>query len=342
MTVGPTETPAGPASKRPQLIGAFVAPLTKNPTSALGKRTRFVYLALLAPPFGWLAVAQYRRARVANRKCDFYEARVLMQKSRTWCWYAVSMLVFILFLGFAAALATASNHALIRTFFNGKILWNSAPQILAGFWLNVRLFIIVELFVLPWAFFVTLIRLMPGKPGRPMRALAVLYVDVFRGMPAVIVIYLIAFGVPVANLPVIGNLTSFQLCAVALTLVYGAYVAEVFRAGIQGIHASQTGAARSLGLTHLQSIRYVVAPQAVRRIIPPLLNDFIGLQKDTSLVSFVGLLDAFNQSRIIAANTFNLSAVTGVGLFFIVITIPMARFVDYLAGRDSKRQLRAT
>ena len=259
-----------------------------------------------------------------------------MNSVRTWCWYTVSMLVTLAFVGFAASLLTANGHAVLRTFFDGTELRSSLPDVLRGFWLNVRMFLIAEVLVLPWAFLVALVRMMPGKPGRPLRIIAVLYVDLFRGMPAVIVIYLIAFGVPIANLPLLGRLSSFELCTLALVLVYGAYVAEVFRAGIQGIHSSQTAAARSLGLTQLQSMRHVVAPQAVRRIIPPLLNDFIGLQKDTSLVSFVGLLDAFNQSRIIASNSFNLSAVTGVGLFFVVITIPMARLVDYLRRTETQ------
>jgi polar amino acid transport system permease protein len=133
------------------------------------------------------------------------------------------------------------------------------------------------------------------------------------------------------------GLSGFKLCVLALVLVYGAYVSEVFRAGLESVHWSQSAAARSLGLSHLQTVRHVVAPQAVRRIVPPLLNDFIGLQKDTSLVSFVGLLDAFNQSRIIASNSFNLSAVTGVGVVFVLITVPLARLVDYLTARDARR-----
>ncbi len=319
------------------LIDATVSPAVPRAASALRRRSRLVYIGVLFPPPGWMAVAEYWRARAADAKGDRYEARVRMTRVRTWCWYTVTMLLVLVLLAFAAALATANGHAVLHTFFNGTVLRQSLPEVLRGFWLNVKMFLIAEALVLPWALLVALVRMTPGKPGRPLRALCVLYVDLFRGMPAVIVIYLVAFGIPIANLPVVSRLSSFELCVAALVLVYGAYVAEVFRAGIQSVHPSQTAAARSLGLSHLQSTRYVVAPQAVRRIIPPLLNDFIGLQKDTSLVSFVGLLDAFNQSRIIASNSFNLSAVTGVGLFFVVITIPMARLVDYLARRDANR-----
>ena len=126
-------------------------------------------------------------------------------------------------------------------------------------------------------------------------------------------------------------------CILALTLTYGAYVAEVYRSGIESIHWSQVAAARSLGLSYLQTMRYVVVPQAVRRIGAPLLNDFIGLQKDTALVQVIGVVDAFNQSRIIASNAFNLSAVTIVAILFVLVTIPQARFVDKLIERDNAR-----
>jgi polar amino acid transport system permease protein len=126
-------------------------------------------------------------------------------------------------------------------------------------------------------------------------------------------------------------------CILALTLTYGAYVAEVYRAGIESIHWSQVSAARSLGLSFMQTMRYVVVPQAVRRVIAPLLNDFIGLQKDTALVQILGLVDAFNQSRGIAANAFNLSAVTIVAILFVLITIPQARLVDHLVEKDAQR-----
>ena len=165
------------------------------------------------------------------------------------------------------------------------------------------------------------------KSGQPIRALAILYCDIFRGLPAVVTLYLIGFGIPTSGLPemivphVVGwfvDLSSMSVaeqrsltripviwwCILALTLTYGAYVAEVYRSGIESIHWSQVSAARSLGLSYMQTMRYVVVPQAVRRIIAPLLNDFIGLQKDTALVQVVGVIDAFNQSRIIAVARF--------------------------------------
>ncbi len=170
-----------------------------------------------------------------------------------------------------------------------------------------------------------------------LRIPARVYTDIFRGLPAIITIYLIGFGLPLTNLPVLSHLSSTAYAIIALTLTYGAYTSEVYRAGIEGVHHSQVAAARSLGLSHFRAMRYVVVPLAVRNIIPPLMNNCISLQKDTALVAIIGTIDAFNQSKIIAANNFNLSAVTTVAILFIVITIPQARFVDRLIERDRRR-----
>jgi polar amino acid transport system permease protein len=225
---------------------------------------------------------------------------------------------------------------------------------------NIFIFVAAEILVLVWGLVVALARLMPGPAGRPVRAIAIVYCDIFRGLPAIVTLYLIGFGIPTSGLPdlivppIVGLFTDLSAmspgeirtatripvswwCILALTLTYGAYVAEVYRSGIESIHWSQVSAARSLGLSYMQTMRYVVVPQAVRRIVAPLLNDFIGLQKDTALVQVVGVIDAFNQSRIVAANAFNLSAVTVVAILFVLITIPQARFVDKLIERDNAR-----
>jgi polar amino acid transport system permease protein len=172
----------------------------------------------------------------------------------------------------------------------------------------------------------------------PLRALAVVYVDVFRAIPAILVIYILGFGVPALQLPGVPIEPLFW-GTVSLILVYSAYVAEVYRAGIDSIHTSQAAAARSLGLSHLQSLRYVVVPQAVRRVIPPLLNDFIGLQKDTALVGLLGVVEAFRQSQIEVAASFNYTPYIATALIFLVLTIPMARLTDWLVARDRRRQL---
>jgi len=149
------------------------------------------------------------------------------------------------------------------------------------------------------------------------------------------------FGLGLADLPLVNSLSRdqqrFWLPVLALVLVYGAYVTEVYRSGLESIHWSQTAAARSLGLSHGQTLRYVIIPQAVRRIVPPLLNDFIGLQKDTALLAFVGVIEIFNESTLLKSKYFNLTPVVGAGIAFVVITIPMARFTDYLVRRDQAR-----
>jgi polar amino acid transport system permease protein len=236
-----------------------------------------------------------------------------------------------------------------RTLFNGQHLVDSFPTVIEGFWLNIQIFVVAEILVLPWGLALALMRTTPGRAATPLRWFAIAYVDLFRGLPAIVTIYLVGFGLPQA-LPALFNdnpvneflfgsrqISLFQLGVIALTLVYGAYVAEVFRSGMESVHWSQTAAARSLGLEHGQTQRYVVVPQAVRRVVPPLLNDFIGLQKDTALVSVIGALEGFNRARIYAGNKFNLSSVVGLGLCFVVITIPMTRFTDWLVERDQRR-----
>jgi polar amino acid transport system permease protein len=171
----------------------------------------------------------------------------------------------------------------------------------------------------------------------PIRAIAIVYTDLFRGIPTILVITLLGLGAPALGLSWVPKSTTFW-GIVALVLVYTAYVSEVYRAGIESVHPSQEAAARSLGLTRLQGLRYVMVPQAVRRVIPPLLNDFIGLQKDTALVSVIGAIEALQQASIDAAATFNFTAYLAAAVLFVAITIPLTRFTDYLLARERRRR----
>jgi polar amino acid transport system permease protein len=222
-----------------------------------------------------------------------------------------------------------------------SLIWGSRSALFHAFWLNIKLFTVSEVLVLIWALLLAIVRLLPGRAAMPVRTLAITYIDVFRGIPAIITIYLIVFGFALAGVPPFDHMARdsqiFWLGVLALVLVYGAYVAEVYRAGLESIHWSQTAAARSLGLSQFQTLRYVVVPQAVRRIIPPLLNDFVALQKDTALLSIVGALEVLNIAQLLKNRYFNLSPVTGAALFFLIITIPCTRFVDYLIKRDRER-----
>jgi polar amino acid transport system permease protein len=174
----------------------------------------------------------------------------------------------------------------------------------------------------------------------PLRAFAVVYADLFRGIPTILVIYLLGFGIPALGLSGVPVDPLFW-GVVALVLVYSAYVSEVYRAGIESVHPSQAAAARSLGLSHAKTLRFVVLPQAVRRVVPPLLNDFIGLQKDTALVGLLGVVEAFRQSQIESSATFNFTPYLVTAILFVALTIPLARLTDWLVARDRRRQLAA-
>jgi polar amino acid transport system permease protein len=224
-----------------------------------------------------------------------------------------------------------------RTFFDWDQFKDSMPEIADAFLLNVEMFLIAEGFILVFALILAVIRSLPGPVFFPLRALGIAYADFFRGVPTILVIALLGFGAPALQLEGVPLSTTFW-GIVSLVLVYTAYVSEVYRAGIESVHPSQDAAARSLGLTHFQSLRKVVLPQAVRRVIPPLLNDFIGLQKDTALVGFLGSVEAFKQSQIDAAATFNYTPFLAAAVLFVALTIPLARFTDWLVERDRRRR----
>jgi polar amino acid transport system permease protein len=220
-------------------------------------------------------------------------------------------------------------------FFNWTEFKTWFRPVLDAFWLNVKIFTVCEIAVLVCAMGIAVLRSLPGPVFFPLRAFAVVYADLFRGVPTIIVIYLLGFGVPGLQLSGVPNDPVFW-GAVALVLVYTAYVAEVYRAGIESVHPSQEAAARSLGLTRGQSLRFVVIPQAVRRVVPPLLNDFIGLQKDTALVGLLGPVEAFNMSNISAQGDANFTPYLIAAVLFLSITVPLTRFTDWLIDRQRR------
>ena len=223
------------------------------------------------------------------------------------------------------------------SFFDWDEFRSSMPDIARAFLLNVKIFCVAEVFILVLSLLVAVIRSLPGPVFFPLRAMAIVYADLFRGVPTVLVITMLGLGVPALALQGVPTSVVFW-ATVGLVLIYTAYVSEVYRAGIESVHPSQEVGARSLGLTHMQSLRFVILPQAVRRVIPPLLNDFIGLQKDTALVGTLGALDAFNQANIDANATFNFTPYLAAAVLFIAITIPLARFTDWLIARDRRRR----
>jgi polar amino acid transport system permease protein len=248
----------------------------------------------------------------------------------------LSTVVFVLLVGFAISRAPGWQEVQ-RAFFDWGYFKDSFPEIARAFMLNVKIFMIAEVFILVFALLLAVLRSLPGPVFFPLRALSVVYTDFFRGVPTILVIALLGFGAPALQVQGIPTSTTFW-GIVALVLVYSAYVSEVYRAGIESVHPSQEAAARSLGLTRAQTLRRVILPQAVRRVIPPLLNDFIGLQKDTALVGTLGAVEAFQQSQIDANATFNYTALLAAAVLFVAITIPLARFTDWLILRDRRRR----
>ena len=249
---------------------------------------------------------------------------------------AVSTIVFFGLLGLVVVNAPGWERVQDK-FLNGRVFAESLPLIVQAFWVNVRLFMIAEAFILVLAMVVAIARTLPGPVFFPVRLLATIYVDVFRALPGVLVIFILGLGIPGLLIPGLPT-DPFIWAVVALTLLYTAYVSEVYRAGIESVHPSQDAAARSLGLTRGQALRHVILPQAIRRVIPPLLNDFIGLQKDTALVSFIGVVEIFRQSQIRQAGAFNFTPYLATALVFLVVTIPLARAVDWLLARERDKR----
>ena len=228
-----------------------------------------------------------------------------------------------------------------ESFFDAENFWRSAPGIVAKFGTNASLFLTAEVLILLFGLVLAVLRSLPGPVFFPVRLLATIYVDVFRALPGLLVIYVLGFAIPGLRLPGVPN-EPFFWGVVALTLLYSAYVSEVYRAGIDSVHPSQAAAARSLGLSQLQAMRYVVLPQAIRRVIPPLLNDFIGLQKDTVLVSAIGVVEIFRQTQIRLQASFNFTPFLVTALVFLAVTIPLARFTDWLVARERDRRYAAS
>jgi polar amino acid transport system permease protein len=253
----------------------------------------------------------------------------------------------VFFVAITLIVAAAPGFDVVReSFFNWEAMKESfrgvpeqgIPGIGQAFLVNIRIFLIAEVLILIFALIVAVVRSLPGPVFFPFRMVAVVYTDLFRGTPLLLVIYLFGFGLPALGIRGVSTQTETVYATAALVLSYSAYVAEVYRAGIDSVHPSQVAAARSLGLSRIQSLRHVVLPQAIRRIVPPLLNDFVSLQKDTALLAVLGIVEAARAAQIYSTYTFNYSSFVVAALLFILMTIPLARFTDWLIERDRRRR----
>jgi polar amino acid transport system permease protein len=247
----------------------------------------------------------------------------------------------------AVFLAAPGSKQVRHTFFSPHDMWQSLignPKqgyysVGEALWLNIRMFLVAEVLILALALVIAVIRQSTGPVLFPLRVISTVYVDVFRGIPLILVILALGFGVPALSLKFVSGQSAAVYGVAALVLSYSAYVSEVYRAGLNSVHQSQVAAARSLGLSRWTSLRYVILPQAVRTIIPPLLNDFISLQKDTALVGILGAIEANKAAEIYSDTVFNYSSYTVAAILFLLLTIPLARFTDHLIARDRRRRL---
>ena len=234
--------------------------------------------------------------------------------------------------GLATWILTSPGWPEVReTFFSWSVFEDSFPEVLDGFWLDVKLFVIVEVAVLCVGLAIALVRTSRAPALFPLRLLGAVFVDLFRGFPTILLVYLVGFGVPALRLSGLPT-DPVVLGGIALTLSYSAYVAEVYRAGIGSVHRGQRDAALAIGLTDSQAMRHVILPQAVRRVAPPLLNDFVALQKDVALVSILGPQEAFRVAQIVQYETFNFTPLIAAALLYLAVTVPLARVVDRIGG----------
>ncbi|WP_409322927.1 amino acid ABC transporter permease [Pseudomonas putida] len=277
------------------------------------------------------------KAKKLSATGEILKARAEAATSRQFSFITFGLIFAVAIVFALIQLLLMNNGSLQSTFLDLEPMRESFKDILIAFGVNIKLALISQAFVLAFGLVLAVARMIPGPAGAPIRFLAVGYIDLMRAVPAIIVLYLIGFGLPLTNLPLVSGLSPEWFAIIALSLTYSAYVAEIYRSGISSIHPSQWSASRSLGFSYLQTLRYFILPQAIRLVIPPLLSTFIALQKDTSLVNVIGTLDAFNQAKFYASSSFNLSSVTVVAILFIAITIPQTRYVDWILAKDAKR-----
>lgn len=253
---------------------------------------------------------------------------------------AISALsIVIVFGALAWAITSAEQWPRIRLqFFNLDAMIAAFPRVLQGFWVNIQVWLTVLIAILVWALALAIVRSLRAPWFAPFRLMVVLYIDLFRGVPVLLLVLLFGFGIPALNLPGLPNSGLFW-GAVAMVLSYAAYVAEIYRSGIDAVHEGQRAAAKSLGLSEWQTLRYAILPQALRNVVPALMNIVVALQKDVALLSVIGVRDAVREAQIYTASTFNYSSLIVAAGLFLLATIPMARLADYLTRRDRMRRL---
>jgi len=250
---------------------------------------------------------------------------------------AATSTVVVLGLALWWVLSSEAWPAVQQQFFSPRHFREAWPAVLSGFWLDIKMFLVAEVLILAIALVLAVIRSLRGPAFFPLRALVIIFIDLIRGIPIILLILLLGFGVPALQLTGVPNSALFWGVA-TLVISYSAYTAEVYRAGIESVHESQRMAARSLGLTQVQAMRYVIVPQAIRNVVPALLNGFISLQKDVALVFVLGVREGVREAQIYTAGTFNYTGYLAATLLFLSVSVPLARFTDWYTERDRKRK----
>ena len=245
----------------------------------------------------------------------------------------------VIFLGVVTWLILTSETwpAVQKQFFNWSNFQEAWPVVLPGFWLDIKMFLVAEVLILVIALVIAMIRALRGPAFFPLRVIAVTFIDLIRGVPIILLILLLGFGVPALQLPGVPNGELFWGLT-ALVISYSAYTAEVYRAGIESVRESQRMSAQSLGLTQVQTLRYVLVPQAIRNVIPALLNGFVSLQKDVALVFVLGVREGVRSAQIYTASTFNYTSYVVAAVLFLLVSVPVARFTDWYTDRDRRRK----
>ncbi|GLU90576.1 amino acid ABC transporter permease [Agromyces sp. NBRC 114283] len=274
----------------------------------------------------------------AWRPSELELGRRAFRRRQTWRSVLVSVLSTLVFAGLLAwaVLGSPGWARVAETFFDPGVALASLPRIAEGLLLNLQVLVFAAIGVLLVAITLATLRTLRGPVFFPLRAIAAGYTDLFRGVPLLIVLYLVGYGVPA--LEFFPRLPAAVWGTIAIILVYSAYVAEVFRAGIEAVHPSQRLAARSLGLSHAQTMRRVVLPQAIRKVTPALMNDFVAMQKDVGLISVLGAVDAVRAAQIETAHYFNFTPYVVAGLLFVLLALPMVRLTDWVTARMRRRE----
>ncbi len=268
---------------------------------------------------------------------DRSRERVLREEGARSALIAAASTVIVIGLILWWVLSSETWPAVQRQFFSPSNFREVWPDVVSGFWLDIRMFLVAEVLILVFALVLAMIRSLRGPAFFPLRALVVIFIDLIRGVPIILLILVLGFGVPALQLRGVPSSALFWGVA-TLVISYSAYTAEVYRAGIESVHESQRMAARSLGLTQVQSLWYVLVPQAVRNVIPALLNGFISLQKDVALVFVLGVREGVREAQIYNARTFNYTGYIVAAVLFLLVSVPVARFTDWYTERDRRRR----